>query len=689
MTVSEHSSSLGSKIRENTQDLNSLHSSTTSVKRVVENSIASGTKEHTNERRTSDNVNEIVKAIMGDLDPNRLVASDANKELVSVSNLADWIDGAIDNGDGTVTLPSTTESDPIFIASAAAGISLSDMSNWDAKQDALLAGVDYEVPLTFEAPLFRSSDDIVSIFKADVSANGYLSKEDWNTFNSKQPAGSYLTVEIDPVWNSEKSGYSLITHSHNGVYEVLLTFDLPLSRDSNDVVSITEEDPIFIASVAYGITSGLVTNWNTAYSWGDHATIGYLTHLNFVAGTDYELPLTFDAPLYKSSDDVISIFKATALVDGYLSHVDWSTFNSKQPALTGSILGTDNQVNVSANSNSVAVNITLSGPQDIHTGASPTFSSLTLTHSFLGIHQNTSDGSDTKSIAVSGGGGTAANRGATFWCFGNEYIVAGWKGVMLIEAGDTYTSWLDGSIILETHSLDRLFVEYNGNVGIGGFGTVGQSGTGSINRTPNTKLEVLQTDGNPQLKLSYGTSTYITLGSDSSGNFVIIPSSGSLSGLLLGTSGVVSAAVAGTDYDNYLTRTGTVLTARTAGDTLTIANITDSGLTITRIPYASTAGLLVDVAGFTIDVSNFNVPVETIIGGASSQMLFDAASALIGLYTDTDLMTITSGVINVAGLVECDTFRLDQTPAAGTITPDKTITISCDGVDYEVAVKAA
>jgi len=41
---------------------------------------------------------------------------------------------------------------------------------------------------------------------------------------------------------------------------------------------ITEEtDPVFSASVAFGITSTDTSNWDTAYGWGDHSAVGYLT----------------------------------------------------------------------------------------------------------------------------------------------------------------------------------------------------------------------------------------------------------------------------------------------------------------------------------------------------------------------------------------------------------------------------
>jgi hypothetical protein len=40
-----------------------------------------------------------------------------------------------------------------------------------------------------------------------------------------------------------------------------------------------ETDPVFSASPAGTITEGLKTNWNTAFGWGDHAAVGYLTSL--------------------------------------------------------------------------------------------------------------------------------------------------------------------------------------------------------------------------------------------------------------------------------------------------------------------------------------------------------------------------------------------------------------------------
>jgi len=48
----------------------------------------------------------------------------------------------------------------------------------------------------------------------------------------------------------------------------------------------SETDPVFTASAAAGITSTNISNWNTAYGWGNHATAGYVsTSRTITAGT--------------------------------------------------------------------------------------------------------------------------------------------------------------------------------------------------------------------------------------------------------------------------------------------------------------------------------------------------------------------------------------------------------------------
>lgn len=130
--------------------------------------------------------------------------------------------------------------------------------------------------ITFLSPLTGgtiTNSGTVSIPAATTTNHGYLSTNDWQTFNAKEPAISSgasnqfffqgkAWKEVD--WTNIISKPSVFTpdaHSH-----------------TNYLTNYTETDPVFTNSGAYGITTTNRTNWNTAYGWGNHATRGYLTN---------------------------------------------------------------------------------------------------------------------------------------------------------------------------------------------------------------------------------------------------------------------------------------------------------------------------------------------------------------------------------------------------------------------------
>lgn len=60
----------------------------------------------------------------------------------------------------------------------------------------------------------------------------------------------------------------------------------------------TESDPVFVSSAAKGISATLITNWNTAFNWGNHAAEGYLKSFtesdpNFEASPAKEISATY------------------------------------------------------------------------------------------------------------------------------------------------------------------------------------------------------------------------------------------------------------------------------------------------------------------------------------------------------------------------------------------------------------
>ena len=116
----------------------------------------------------------------------------------------------------------------------------------------------------------------------------------------------------------------------------------------------SETDPVFAAHPAYGITTGNISNWNTAFGWGNHATAGYLTgytetdplfgaapasgitagnitnwntaFTNRILGAAGLLPLTLSLSANQLSG---SISIANSTTNGYLTSTDWNTFNNK------------------------------------------------------------------------------------------------------------------------------------------------------------------------------------------------------------------------------------------------------------------------------------------------------------------------------------------------------------------------
>jgi len=50
------------------------------------------------------------------------------------------------------------------------------------------------------------------------------------------------------------------------------------------LTTFTETDPVFVASPSYTITNTNIGNWNTSFSWGNHASAGYATTSSVAAG---------------------------------------------------------------------------------------------------------------------------------------------------------------------------------------------------------------------------------------------------------------------------------------------------------------------------------------------------------------------------------------------------------------------
>ena len=90
----------------------------------------------------------------------------------------------------------------------------------------------------------------------------------------------------------------------------------------NYLTSYTETDPVFSASAAANVTTQKITNWDTAYGWGNHASAGYLTAL-----PSRTTAQTTTVPVVSNGSVDISITTPAtyALLKIQTSHAAWVT----------------------------------------------------------------------------------------------------------------------------------------------------------------------------------------------------------------------------------------------------------------------------------------------------------------------------------------------------------------------------
>lgn len=116
-------------------------------------------------------------------------------------------------------------------------------------------------------PTIPTVPTAVSAFTND---SGYLVASDLSPYLTSSSASSTyqpLDADLSAIGGlSGTSGFLKKTAANTWTLDT-----------STYLTSYTETDPIFVASAAYGITGTKISNWDTAYGWGNHASAGYLT----------------------------------------------------------------------------------------------------------------------------------------------------------------------------------------------------------------------------------------------------------------------------------------------------------------------------------------------------------------------------------------------------------------------------
>jgi hypothetical protein len=162
--------------------------------------------------------------------------------------------------------------------------------------------------VTGTAPIASSggATPAISISQATTSTNGYLSSTDWNTFNNKQPAGSYLTsvTASSPLSGSGTSGSPLVIAQ--------------ATTSTSGYLSSTDWNTFNNKQAALVSGTNIKTVNSTSLLGSGDVSVGVLT----VTGT---------APVVSSggANPAISMAAANGTTNGYLTSTDWTTFNNK------------------------------------------------------------------------------------------------------------------------------------------------------------------------------------------------------------------------------------------------------------------------------------------------------------------------------------------------------------------------
>lgn len=307
--------------------------------------------------------------------------------------------------------------------------------------------------LMAEAPLnYNTSNTKLSISQSGNSSSGFLSSADWNTFNNKMnaigvqsantmyaapngingaPSFRTLVAADIPTLNQNTTGNAAsasileTTRSINGVgfngsADINITANttntITFNSSGTGATSPTSFNGSSAKTISYNTigaspitgntsltTLGTITTgtWNASVIgaiYGGAGTNNGILKANgsgtvseAIAGSDFEAPLSFTAPLSRTSNTIF-IQTATSSNTGALSSTDWQIFNNKQSTIvagTGVTLSGGNTISIG---------------QTVATSSSPSFSGLNVTGlNVSGIVANSAAGA-LSSIGTTGTG---------------------------------------------------------------------------------------------------------------------------------------------------------------------------------------------------------------------------------------------------------------------------------------------
>lgn len=147
----------------------------------------------------------------------------------------------------------------------------------------------------FDAETLYVSSNIAAYNDKDITASQFTSYISSGTAPLVVNSNTLVSnLNADLLDGNEASAFSLTSHNHSATYQ-------PLDDDLNSVAGLNTAGLIKRTdSTNYTTITDSSANWDSAYGWGDHSTVGYLTSATgFILDQETPQDVTLDITSFK------------------------------------------------------------------------------------------------------------------------------------------------------------------------------------------------------------------------------------------------------------------------------------------------------------------------------------------------------------------------------------------------------
>jgi hypothetical protein len=637
---------------------------------------------------------------------------------------------------GTIT---TTGTIGITQSGAAADgyLSSTDWNTFNSKEPALTKGNLTEatssvLTIAGGTGAVIGSGTTIQVSQATTTTSGFLSSTDWNTFNGKQGtitltttgttgAATFIsntlnipnyadqfvgTVTSVAALTLGTTGTDLSSTVANGTTTPVITLQVPTASATNrgalsstDWTTFNSKEPALtkgnlteatsaILTITGGTGAVIGTGTSIQVAQSGVSTSGFLSSTDWTTFNSKQSALTFSVPLVNTSGTV-SIPAATSLVDGYLSATDFATFNGKQNAITLTTTGTTGAATLIG----ATLNIPNYADQFVGTVTSVDMSVPT----GFAISGNPITTSGTLAVAFASGYSLPTNASQTTWDTAyNDSITAfaynTSTGALTLTQQDAGT--LTATVTLQPFSTTNLvegtnlyYTDTRARLALSaGTGISYDSATGVITNSAPDQTVVLTGAGTTTISGTYPSFT-ITSNDQFVGTVTsvdLIAATGiSVSGGPITTSGSITVTNTAPDQTVVLTA-GTGISTSGTYPSFTVTNSApDQTVVLTASTGITTSGTY---PNFTIANS---APDQTVVltGGTGITTSGTYPSFTITNSAPDQTVVLTAGTgISVSGTYPSFTVTNSSPSSGGTVTSVAALTLGTTGTDLSSTV---